>query len=82
MFAADAQAAAKAASPQGGRAAKSANRGATGPPDTANDHMITQKLVLRTCSILLQEQRNLDSKVSTVLLLPADNGLTRALTNV
>ena len=54
MFAADAQAAAKAASPQGGRAAKSAKRWATGPPDTANDDMSAQKLVLRTCSILLQ----------------------------
>ena len=59
-----------AASPQGGRSA-AAKRRATGPPDAGKeaDETSLQKIMVKTCSIMLQEQRNLDSKIGTVLLL-------------
>ena len=67
---------ANGASPQGGRAGK---RYRADGPNQDEDEGNLIKIVGRACSVILAEQRNLDSKVGSVLLLPPDHGLTQML---
>ena len=67
---------ANGASPQGGRAGK---RHRTDGPNPEEDEGNLIKIVGRACSVILAEQRNLDSKVGSVLILPSDHGFTQIL---
>ena len=60
------QSVASGASPQGGRAKRARAEG----PNQDDDEGSLIKIVGRACSVILAEQRNLDSKVGSVLLLP------------
>ena len=70
-------AALSAASPQGGRAASKRARRDGPSPEDEDANLI--KIMGKALSVTLAEQRNLDSKVSTVLLLPAQHGLTEMM---
>ena len=70
------QSVASGASPQGGRAKRARADGGPGQDDDDNNLI---KIVGRACSVILAEQRNLDSKIGSVLLLPPEHGLTKML---
>ena len=70
------QSVASGASPQGGRAGK---RTRVDGPNQDDDEGNLIKIVGRACSVILAEQRNLDSKIGSVLLLPPEHGLTQML---
>ena len=69
------QSVASGASPQGGRAKRARADG----PNQDDDEGSLIKIVGRACSVILAEQRNLDSKVGSVLLLPPEHGLTKMM---
>ena len=69
------QSVASGASPQGGRAKRARADG----PGQDDDESSLIKIVGWACSVILAEQRNLDSKVGSVLLLPPDHGLTKMM---